>query len=275
MVLLICSATRAGHVKAELLADVSAVQSGKPFWLGVRLTVDPEWHVYWKNPGDSGLPTRVKFNLPDGFTAGALEFPTPRRFVLPGNIVCFGYENSVMLVAKITPPPTLPADFQGKFEAQVSWLVCADVCIPGRDTVNLTLGTSASPDSGNRELFDDWIGRVPVNAMENSEVKSVTSNATAGGDASGGRSCTIEIKWNHAAPGAAEFFPESLEDYNILNTQVKSAQDSTVIGFTLEPLAGKTAGAIMLDGVVGYEQGGKRRGIDISVALPAVGGNNH
>src|SRR5580658_1441092 len=151
MIVLCATATQtlAGHVQVELLADVSAVQPGKPFWLGVKLTIDPGWHVYWKNPGDSGLPTRVKFSLPDGFTAGALEFPTPSRFVLPGNIVCFGYENSVLLLAKVTPPQTLPADSRSDCEAQVSWLVCSDVCIPGKASVSLTLGTSASPDSPN------------------------------------------------------------------------------------------------------------------------------
>src|ERR1700722_18633836 len=84
----------AAHVKAELLADVSAIQPGKPFWLGVRLMIDPSWHVYWKNPGDSGLPTRVKLTVPDGFTAGAIQFPTPNRFQQPGNIIAFGYEDS-------------------------------------------------------------------------------------------------------------------------------------------------------------------------------------
>src|ERR1700728_141868 len=113
IVLLMSATARAGHVQADLLSDVSAVQPGKPFWLGVRLKVDPGWHVYWKNPGDSGLPTRVKFSLPDGFTADALQFPAPQRLVLPGGIVCFGYENSVMLLAKITPPENLPADFRG------------------------------------------------------------------------------------------------------------------------------------------------------------------
>src|SRR5271170_1748892 len=92
--------TFAGHVKTELFADVSAIQPGKPFWLGVRLSIDPGWHIYWKNAGDAGLPTRVKFTLPDGFSAGPLQFPTPHRFDQPGNIVAFGYEDSVLLLTQ-------------------------------------------------------------------------------------------------------------------------------------------------------------------------------
>src|ERR1700722_15895266 len=89
---LLVSRASAEHVRAELLANTSGVQAGKPFWLGVRLTIDPGWHVYWKNPGDAGLPTRVTFTLPNGFSAGPLRFPTPHRFDQPGNIVAFGYE---------------------------------------------------------------------------------------------------------------------------------------------------------------------------------------
>src|SRR5580658_4906281 len=126
MVVLFAAAAKAsaGHVQAEILADVSAIQLGKPFWLGVRLTIDSGWHVYWKNPGDAGLPTRVKLTLPPGFTAGPLQYPTPWRLDQPGGITVFGYEDSVLLLTQITPPATLPADFQGQFTAAVSWLVC-------------------------------------------------------------------------------------------------------------------------------------------------------
>ncbi|MGD0768194.1 MAG: protein-disulfide reductase DsbD domain-containing protein [Tepidisphaeraceae bacterium] len=266
----------AAHVRAELLADVSAVQPGKPFWLGVRLSIDPGWHVYWKNPGDAGLPTRVTFTLPDGFTAGLLQFPTPRRFVQPGNIVAFGYEDSVMLLTKITPPPNLPADFQGRFQAAVSWLVCSDVCIPGKATASLALGSSTSPAPANRELFDDWISQLPVNWANNPEVAAVHSRTTPGNANPSSRSFAVEIAWTHPAPDPVDFLPEALDDYNILETDVKSSQDTTVIGFTLQPLAGKTPGPGMLQAVAGYlDKDGKRRGINISVALPAQAANNH
>src|SRR5271170_7385737 len=101
------------HVQVQLLSSVSAVTPGKPFYLGIKLTMDPGWHIYWKNAGDAGLPTRVAFSLPDGFTAGPLIFPTPQRLEQPGNIVNFGYEDTVMLMAQITPPQNLPENFSG------------------------------------------------------------------------------------------------------------------------------------------------------------------
>jgi DsbC/DsbD-like thiol-disulfide interchange protein len=260
----------AARVRAELLADVSSIQAGKPFWLGVRLTIEPGWHVYWKNPGDAGLPTRVTFTLPDGFTAGPLQYPTPRRMDQAGNIVAFGYEDSVLLLAKIIPPASLPPDFHGQFEAAISWLVCSEVCIPGKATAVLTLGTSASAEPDNRELFDDWISQLPVNADNCADVASVRSKA---GDAGG---CSIEIVWGNDAPDSVDFLPGILDDYNITKTEVKSVHNATVIDFTIQPLAGKSPPPVTLEAVVGYQtKDGKRRGVNISLVLPGAGGNNH
>src|SRR6185369_17626506 len=93
-------------VKTELLADVKTVEAGKPFHVGVRLHIKPGWHVYWINPGDAGLPTRVKFSLPDGFKAGELKYPLPVRFE-QGGVIGYGYHDEVMLIAEITPPADL------------------------------------------------------------------------------------------------------------------------------------------------------------------------
>jgi DsbC/DsbD-like thiol-disulfide interchange protein len=266
---LIASEARAGHAYAELLANVSAIQAGKPFWLGVRLKMDDGWHVYWKNPGDAGLPTRVKFKLPDGFTAGPLQFPTPRPFAQPGNITIYGYEDSVMLLAQVTPPATLPADFQGQFSADVSWLVCAEQCIPGKATLNLTLGVSASAQPDNRELFDEWVGQLPVEASQTPEVASVNSTIS-------GKTCTVTVDWAHAAAETVDFLPDSTDDFTIGAADVKSSQNSTVIAFTAQPLAGKNPGPTTLQVVLGYQNSaGKRRGIIIPVALPVESGNNN
>src|SRR5689334_12521666 len=68
------------QIKATLLADVSAVRPGATFNVGVLLEIAPGWHVYWTNPGDSGLATEVKFQFPEGFKVGDLRYPTPSRF---------------------------------------------------------------------------------------------------------------------------------------------------------------------------------------------------
>ncbi|HEX4055175.1 MAG TPA: protein-disulfide reductase DsbD domain-containing protein [Tepidisphaeraceae bacterium] len=257
------------HVRAEVLADVSSVQAGKPFWLGVRLSVDPGWHVYWKNPGDAGLPTQVKFTVPDGFTVGPLQYPTPQRIDQAGNILALAYEDSVLLLAKVTPPDHLPADFHGEFQAAISWLVCSQVCLPGKATESLTLGASESAQPANRELFDQWISQLPVDANESADVADVHSNADNKGD------CSIEIAWRSGTPDSVEFLPGTLDDYTIGNTVVKSSHHTTVISFTVQPLAGMSPPPTTLEAVVGYaSKDGKRRGAKISVALPSWSANN-
>jgi len=142
------------HVTARLIADTTAIQPGKPFKLGVELTMEPTWHTYYKISGDAGLPTKIEWKLPAGFTAGDLLWVKPEKFN-DGGIVTYGYKDSTLIATQVTPA----ADLQGtdlKFSAQVKWLSCAEICTPGGTTVALSLpvdkpGGKAKPD--NSEAF--------------------------------------------------------------------------------------------------------------------------
>src|SRR5215207_6748481 len=79
-------------VKGELLADVTAVKPGGTFNVGVLLRIERGWHVYWTNPGDSGLPTKVKLHVPEGFKVGEVRMPVPVKFDQPGGVLGYGYE---------------------------------------------------------------------------------------------------------------------------------------------------------------------------------------
>ena len=129
--------------RAELIADVKAIEAGKPFRLGVRYTMQPGWHIYWINPGDTGLRTKIDWQLPEGFTAGPLHWPVPHHFVL-GGLTSYAYEDEVILFAEITPPAEL-TDKDFTFKANSSWLVCKESCVPGKASLELKLsaGTAA------------------------------------------------------------------------------------------------------------------------------------
>ncbi len=132
------------HVEAELIARHTAIVPGQPIEVALRLKIIEHWHTYWQNPGDSGLPTKLKWTLPSGFTAGAIEWPHPKKLPL-GPLMNFGYEGEVLHLVTLTAPTDLDVGKPVAFTAKAEWLVCADVCIPEGGIVSLTLPTATAP----------------------------------------------------------------------------------------------------------------------------------
>ena len=124
------------HVSAELVAERAAVQPGQPIRIGLRLEHQPHWHTYWRNPGDSGLPTALNWTLPAGSQVDEIEWPTPQRLWI-GPLVNFGYEGELLLPQIYMPPADARAGSTLTLKAEASWLVCREVCIP--ETVKLQL----------------------------------------------------------------------------------------------------------------------------------------
>src|SRR5688572_8012354 len=90
-------------VKVQLVAENDAIIPGQPFSVGIRQEITPEWHTYWINPGDTGLATSVKWDLPQGFTAGEMKFPTPHKQPT-GSLLNYGYSDQVMTIIEMSPP---------------------------------------------------------------------------------------------------------------------------------------------------------------------------
>jgi thiol:disulfide interchange protein DsbD len=149
-------------VRAGLVADVACVAPGGTFRLAVRLTMEEGWHVNWLNPGDAGLAPGVSWRLPAGFRAGLLEWPHPRRFVT-GPVVIFGYEAEVLLVTDVRAPATLEAGGAVELIADVSWLACAEACVPGSGTASLRLPVEAvsRPDADGVRRIEAARRRLP------------------------------------------------------------------------------------------------------------------
>ncbi|WP_293373460.1 protein-disulfide reductase DsbD domain-containing protein [Nevskia sp.] len=151
------AAVKTDHVEAELLAEATALVAGADNSLALRLTPEAGWHVYWRNPGDSGLATTLSWTLPDGVLAGDLQWPYPHRETL-GPIVNYGYAESVLMPVSVniaadvvTPEPLL-------LRAKAKWLVCKDICIPGSADLELALPLAdearpAAVDERWREAF--------------------------------------------------------------------------------------------------------------------------
>ncbi len=162
-------AVRDKNVEARLIADVSAVQPGVPFTLGLHLSIDPTWHTYWINPGDTGLPTSLKLALPEGFEAGPLQFPLPKKFITDYGFgvreAGYGYEHAVIHPLTITPPANLQPGAMITLSGTASWLMCdPNTCIPGKAELQITLpvAASASP-SAEAAAIQEAIAQLPQN----------------------------------------------------------------------------------------------------------------
>jgi DsbC/DsbD-like thiol-disulfide interchange protein len=151
-------------VQASLLSNVSVVKPGEPFTVGVLLKIKPGWHVYWINPGDAGLPTRVHWTLPAGYTASELRFPVPQHIDQPGGIVIYGYTDQVMLTSTIMPPTQSNSSESTAIpiSANVDWLCCSEACVPGKAKLNLQLMTGEKSVPDNKDVFEQWQDRLPI-----------------------------------------------------------------------------------------------------------------
>ena len=133
------------QVRAELLAHApQGIAPGQPLQLGLQITHQPEWHTYWKNPGDSGLPTTLDWTLPAGLKAGEIVWPTPKKIPI-GTLANYGYEGTVLLPV----PVTIGADFKPAGERidialRAAWLVCRKECIPEEGEFRITLPVRGS-----------------------------------------------------------------------------------------------------------------------------------
>jgi thiol:disulfide interchange protein/DsbC/DsbD-like thiol-disulfide interchange protein len=147
-------------VKAELISDVSAIEPGKKFRLGVLYKIEPGWHIYWKYSGDSGIPTKVEWHLPPGFKTHDLQWPLPLRDKEPGDLEVFAYNSEILLFTTVEAPDTLPPG-SVSIEAKTNWLVCQSLCVPGSAQLKLDLGSGSSSASNAVQLFDKYSAQVP------------------------------------------------------------------------------------------------------------------
>ena len=131
------------QVRAELVAHApEGITPGKPVWLGLQIEHQPHWHTYWKNPGDSGLPTTLAWQLPVGVTVGEIAWPTPKKLPV-GPLMNYGYEGRLLLPV----PVSVGQAFAGNtldIKLTAQWLVCKDVCIPQQGEFALSLPVQAS-----------------------------------------------------------------------------------------------------------------------------------
>ncbi len=163
------------HAKLELITEQNTSSPGKPLWLGLLFRLDPGWHIYWQNPGDSGEPPKVHWHLPPGFSAGTIRWPQPVRLG-GGTVVDYGYEGQVLLMAPFEGTAKEQATSIPSLSADVTYIVCREMCIPGKAHL-----TSAPPPAGDwshwRALFEQTRQQLPKPAPPGWKVSAESDNS--------------------------------------------------------------------------------------------------
>ena len=141
----------AAHTTIEIVSASASLDAGADTWIGVRFLLEPGWHVYWRNPGDSGAPPMLLWTAPAGVTVGDVEWPAPERIPL-GSLVNYGYHGDVILPIRIRAASRV----DGALALNANWLVCKDVCVQGKARVALTFPLVGSAAAATT----DWAARI-------------------------------------------------------------------------------------------------------------------
>jgi thiol:disulfide interchange protein/DsbC/DsbD-like thiol-disulfide interchange protein len=132
------SVVQTAQVRAEVMAYApQGIRAGERFWLSLQLQHQPHWHTYWQNPGDSGLPTQLRWTLPPGLTATETIWPMPKKIAI-GSLTNYGYEDSTMLVVPVQVGQEFKATGTLTVQLQANWLVCRQECIPQEGVFSLS-----------------------------------------------------------------------------------------------------------------------------------------
>jgi len=153
---LLAQAVQARHARVELLS--AQLGSDGPAWLGVHFSLERDWHIYWVNPGDSGLPPVLKWQLPPGFRAGEIQWPLPEK-LKRSTLADYGYQDDVVLLVPLHFPPGRNKGDQAEIGLQAKWLICREVCIADHADLHLS-GISSSP-APDQKLFAEAKKRLP------------------------------------------------------------------------------------------------------------------
>jgi thiol:disulfide interchange protein DsbD len=239
-------------VKAALVADHSAIRPGAKLTLGVKLTIEKGWHVYWQNPGDAGAPTLATVRAPRGFEVGELQYPSPEREESAGDLVSFVHKDEMVILCEVKAPADLVAGSTVELGVDCRWLVCQETCYPGSGKAELTLAVAKPADadapaneSANERDFQRWRARLPRPFEELQEIAGFFAT-------------TPWTNWKDPfvviVPGAQalDFFPytDDPATLNLSGLQLEPSGDKCTMKLRFEPPAGYDGPAYRFRGVI-------------------------
>ncbi len=252
------------HVTASLISETRNIVAGQPLHLALRQQIQPGWHTYWSNPGESGLPTTIDWSLPQAFKPGPIMWPTPERFVVRP-VVGYGYKDEVFLPVTIEVPPGLQPGFEVTLSAHVSWLACSDICIPEdvELSISAVVGTVLELDPTWRDAFATTRSRIPTS-------NPFSTTATRSGD-----ELVLQIATGDATRlNDVIFFPA---DSNLIDDGAPQSVAANSEGLVLTLRRDKLGAPPVLNGVLAFrdETSGVSGALLISTPIGSVAPHFH
>jgi thiol:disulfide interchange protein len=232
---------------------IGTTDFSQTFTIAVRFQIAPEWHLYWKNPGDAGLAPKAQWTLPEGFSISDFQFPTPHK-IATESTVDYGYDRELVLLATITPPKPPTRNFTSKdftLKADLTWLVCRESCIPGDATLELnTASLTPKALAEANTLIEQTRKKLPEPlAKANLTLESATATAQ-----DGKALLTLRFAGDNAK-NITDFFPEELSGFTINHANIKVTNGTVTMTLTPSRKDSKLTevkGLVML-GEKGYE----------------------
>lgn len=214
------SAQEAPKVRASLICNAASVAPGQSFKVGLLLDIEPGWHVYWLNPGDSGYATVFKLQAEAGCTISEVDWPIPQKFEYEG-LVTYGYERQALLTVDIDVPNDAKIGQRIKLVARAEWLSCKVECVPGEADLEASVLVGTERLDANIDLFKSWQDRFPLSHDSLGKWVRSDSEGTVG---------RTVLKWNaHARDVWA--FPATDDAVELKEIKVSHEGRTTTITF--------------------------------------------
>ncbi len=222
-----------------------------PVRLEFRIELEPGWHLYWENPGDAGLAPAVRWKLPEGFVAGPLLHPVPKKSVDEG-LVTYVHSGTVLLICDIAPSPSDQAGRRWEADAVLEWMACRESCIVGETAVRTVFPPAAESIRKARSLFEADRPLFPRPLSE--------SGLTAAAAEAEWTGAAWRIKITLAGPRvsqADDFYPYPLKDYVIEHAGVSCHNGKIVLPVVPSRGSGSPppveVGGLVILGGTGYD----------------------
>jgi thiol:disulfide interchange protein/DsbC/DsbD-like thiol-disulfide interchange protein len=255
------------YVYTEIVFDVESYRhnSKKPLRIGILFTIEPDWHIYWKYPGESGKPTSISWRLPEGWQTEDLKWPLPRRTLERGDINTLAYSGQVLIYTTLIPPSDISDLSSLTIDADVSWLVCYDRCVPGKSSIQATLPISEkAPVISDANFHFEKTKRTVPKAVSGSDQLKEHGILAFLAESTNENTAGLYFELRQTRPARAQFFENT--PYPLVHSPMTAvnSKEHTVLHVPLsETESGSTPG-----GVIAFEVEDTRRFIFEIPPLP-------